>query len=128
LVSWLAEHRTTILITLAVTAVILPLLIGMALGQIPKQLFLGGAVPLAAASFLLAIGVQLLDRYLDPLAKLVVSLLFGLIWIGAGLQIRWIEKRSDDPDHPAAKGRRLIAHLFILFGFAWIALSFWRYR
>jgi hypothetical protein len=128
LVSWLAEHRQGVLIALAVTAVVFPLLIGMALGHIPKHLFFGGAIPLAAATFILAIGVQLLDRHLEPVTKLVVSLLFGLIWFGAGLQICSIEKRSEDPDHPAAKPRRLIGYLFIIFGLIWSLLSIFRYR
>ncbi|MFH1263585.1 MAG: hypothetical protein V1495_09130 [Pseudomonadota bacterium] len=127
MVSWFAEHRQTVLITLAITAVVLPLLLGMALGQIPKQLFVGGAIPLAAATFVLAVGISLLNRYFSPFTKLVVSLVFGLLWILAGIQMLRLERRHE-ADHPeAVRGRKIISLLFILFGIAFSAVAIYRH-
>ncbi len=127
MVSWLAEHRGIVLIALAVVFVVLPLLIGVALGHIPKQLFAGSAIPLAGATFLLAIGVQFMGHYLEPTAKLTISLLFGLIWIGAGLQMAWIERHSESGPPQAAQARRAITYMFVVFGLAWIGVSMYRF-
>lgn len=122
MVNWIAEHRSFVLIGLAVLLVILPLVLGVALGHIPKQLFLGSALPLAIATFLLAIGIHVGSHYLHPIAKLVISLLLGLIWLGAGIQMIRIEKESAGGPPQAAHARRGIAYTFLGFGIAWIAI------
>ena len=123
MVNWLVQHRGFVLIVLAVLAVVLPLVLGVALGHIPRQLFVGSAIPLAAATFLLAIGVHAISNYLEPLAKLVISILFGLIWIGAGLQMIWIERQSGGGPPQAAQARRGISYTFVIFGLVWIIIA-----
>jgi hypothetical protein len=123
LVSWLVQHRGLVLIVLAVSAVVLPLFLGVALGHIPRQVFAGSAVPLAAATFLLAAGVHAISNYVNPAVKFAISLLFGLIWIGAGVQMLRIERHSSGGPPQAAQARRGIGYTFIVFGFIWVTIA-----
>ena len=126
MVSWLAQHRGALLLALAVSAVVLPLLLGVLAGHIPRKIFVGSAIPLAATTFLLAIGVHAISTYVDPLTKLVISLLFGLLWIGVGVQMLRIEKQSGGGPPKAAQARRGIAYTFVAFGLLWLFISIWQ--
>ena len=127
MVNWLAEHRTLILIVAATIAVVLPLILGAAFGHIPRQLLVGSALPLGAATFLLAILVQFIGSGLAPTARFVISSILGLIWMGVGIQLIWIEKRNVADGSEAARARRGISYMFIVFGLLWICVSVFRY-
>jgi hypothetical protein len=125
--SWLIEQRGWLVIGLAVSAVVLPLLLGVLFGHIPLRIFIGSALPFGAATVLLAMGVQALSNHVDPWNKLVISLLFGFLWGGLGMQILRIEQRHGGGPPQAVHARRGIGYTFILFALLWTVISIWKF-
>jgi len=124
LINWVAEHRETVIILLAASAVLLPLFTGYLLGHVPKQIFVTWALPLAAGTIFLAIGIRFFESTENRWIRLSLNGIFGLLWIVAGLKTAFV-KSTDSSGVPAAavKTARAFGLMFLLFGLIWIAIS-----
>jgi hypothetical protein len=119
-------NRNLILLALAAAAVTLPIVIGALKGQIPKEIVSSWGIPLAMSTFLLALGVQAIERYLEPRDRLILSLLFAFLWISAGLYTSFIQPRRGLPEihHRGAKN---IGSMFTGFGLLWALVSLFQF-
>ena len=124
----LHDQREVILIAVAISAVIVPFLIGLARKQIPADVFFRWALPLALSTGLLVVGIRLFNRHLDQNWKLSLSLLFGVLWLVAGFQLRWRSTRTPSAQQvDVEKAGQLIGLLLLGFGFLWTAITLLRY-
>jgi len=124
LVSWLSQYREEVVIAVASAAVLIPLLVGVALRQVPRQALLAWALPLTAGTLILAITIRLIAYSPDPRLRLVLSFLFGLLWLVAGVTTL-IRRFSENAG--AERMSRAFGWMFVLFGLAWISVAVYRY-
>ncbi|MFH1017697.1 MAG: hypothetical protein V1798_05870 [Pseudomonadota bacterium] len=123
---WFETNRNLILLGLAAAAVTIPLLIGVLKKQIPREFLSSWVVPLAVSTFLLALGVQAVERYLTPGYRLILSFLFAALWITAGAHISFVLPRRGLPEiyHRGAKN---IGAMFFGFGVLWAGVSLFQF-
>ncbi len=123
---WLETNRNLILLGLAALAVTVPILIGVLKRQIPREILSNWAVPLAIATFLLALGVQAIERRLAPGARLAISLCFAALWISAGTYTSFVLPSRGLPEM-YHRGAQNIGALFIGFGLLWAGVSLFKF-
>jgi energy-converting hydrogenase Eha subunit A len=126
LAEWSEANRNLIFLALAAAAVTLPIVIGALKGQLPKEIVSSWGIPLAMSTFLLALGVQAIARHLEPLDRLILSLLFACLWISAGLYTSFVQPRRGLPKiyHRDAKN---IGAMFTGFGLLWTVVSVFQF-
>jgi len=128
LAEFLVRNREGILLGLACSAVLFPLVVAFAFGHIPRQVLARWAVPLAAATLLLAVGIRFLERTPHPLLRLSLYVLFGLIWTLAGVRAAFFGLRGfEGVSHGVVKTSRAFGFMFLLFGLSWIGVSFFQF-
>ncbi len=109
------------------SAILVPLIIGVLLGQIPKEIFITWALPLTAATIGLLFAIRFIEGLSPPL-RLGASIGFGLLWmVGGGYAVR---RKFTTPEHPTAaeKIARMFGTMFLFFGVLWIAISLFQYH
>ena len=123
---WFETNRNLIFLALAAAAVALPIVIGALKGQIPREIISSWGFPLAMSTFLMALGVQAIARYLEPGDRLILSLLFASLWISAGLYTSHVQPKRGLPEiyHRGAKN---IGAMFTGFGLLWAIVSLFQF-
>jgi hypothetical protein len=115
----------TLILALAAGVVIVPILIGFWKGHLPKEIFGSWAIPLAATTFLLGIGVQFIETYFGAAAKLAASLAFASAWGFAGVYIGFVQpKRNPELPEQIREAMKTVGVLFLGFSLLWAGLSF----
>jgi hypothetical protein len=128
LADWLQQHREWVIGGIVLSSILMPLVLGIKSGRIPKAFISNWMVPLFAVTFLLAVGIQMIERHVDPKLKLGVSVFFGSIWMFGGLRtLVWKSKDAPGAAGTAQKTARAIGLIFLCFGLVWIGVSIYQY-
>ncbi len=121
------ETRNLLLIALATSTVATPLLVGAIRKQIPKEVLLRWAAPLMGATFLMVVGIRLMDQHLDPTWKLVGSLLFGFVWCVSGVLVIFRKPHRFRALDPTVRAQKILGLMLLVFGILWLAASVFRF-
>lgn len=107
--------------------VVIPTVIGIRRGSIPMAAISRWSLPLAGVTVFLAFGLQAIEKFLDPVPNLVISIIFGLAWVTAGVQTTLTRRNLTRSDEPVDRLAKSLAYMFLVFGLIWIALSVYQY-
>jgi len=86
-------------------------------------------IQLSAATVLLAVGIQFAERYFSPPVRLGLSVVFGLIWVIAGLKAVLLRSKGIQGSYAAVERNiRIIGILLLVFGLLWIGVSYYQFE